>query len=115
MRLPNAKDAIIPTEKLRDYCLSSQHAGGKHKALVFERLLGLSSDDAEWLREVIKNKILTEGAIEIKEDQYGKRYVVEFDLTTKQGQARLRSTWVVLTGEAYPRLTSCYIPKKRKG
>lgn len=74
----------------------------------------MSSYDAEWFREAIKNKILEEDAVETKEDQYGKRYVVEFDLTTKQGQARVRSTWIVLTGEVYPRLTSCYIPKKRK-
>lgn len=114
MRLPNAKRAIIPIEKLRDYCLNPHHSGGKHKALVFDKLLGLSSNDAEWFRAVLKKEILAADAIKSKEDQYGERYMVEFDLKTKQGQARVRSTWILLKGEAYPRLTSCYIPKKRK-
>lgn len=82
--------------------------------MVFDRLLGLSPNDAEWFRATLKKKVLEEDAVKSKEDQYGERYIVEFDLKTKHGQARIRSTWIILKGEAYPRLTSCYIPKKRK-
>jgi len=82
--------------------------------LVFAKLLGLSPTDAEFFRDVLKKEILENEAIESKEDKYGKRYMVEFDLRTAHGQARIRSTWIILAGEVYPRLSSCYIPKKRE-
>lgn len=115
MKLPNANQAIIPIEKLRDYCLNPSHSGGKHKAVVFAKVLGLSSKDAEWFKEVLKNKILETEAIESKEDKYGKRYIVEFDLAVGQKRAKIRSTWIILARKTKPKLTSCYILKKRKG
>ena len=36
---------------MRNYCLSSHHEDGKHKARVFAAALGLGRGDAEWLRE----------------------------------------------------------------
>ena len=34
MNLPNGDRAIIPIEKLLDYCLNPEHSKGKHKARV---------------------------------------------------------------------------------
>ena len=47
--LPKYTQAVIPLEKLRDYALNARHPHGKHKAKVFEAVLGIGADEAEWL------------------------------------------------------------------
>ncbi len=47
MRLPNGGAAIVEVEKLQDYCLSRRHSRGKHKARVFQSVLGMTSDHFE--------------------------------------------------------------------
>jgi len=44
MRLPNNKNAVIDSEKITGYALSRDHAVGKHKARVFESVLGMSDN-----------------------------------------------------------------------
>ena len=50
MKLPNCQRAVVDIEKLRDYCLSTEHPRGRHKARVFATTLGLTADNAELLR-----------------------------------------------------------------
>ncbi len=50
-KLPNAERAVVDIAKLRAYSLNPTHDVGKHKARVFRAALGLTMDDAEWLRE----------------------------------------------------------------
>jgi hypothetical protein len=42
-------------------------------------------------------------------DQFGDRYVLEFELEGPQGKGIVRSTWIVRRGERVPRLTSCFV------
>ena len=42
-------------------------------------------------------------------DEYGKRYLLDFSLTTPTGSATIRSAWIVLAGQNVLRLTSCYV------
>lgn len=51
MKLPNADNAFVDIAKLRDYSLDVAHKEGKHKARVFASVLGLTRNDANWLRE----------------------------------------------------------------
>ncbi|HWT94920.1 MAG TPA: hypothetical protein VN238_18130 [Solirubrobacteraceae bacterium] len=51
--LPNARDAVIDAEKLRDYALDPDHPRGRHKAILFRRALGIEMDDLEYLRQAI--------------------------------------------------------------
>jgi hypothetical protein len=57
MRLPNAKNAVVDIEKLRNYCLNPDHPEGKHKARVFREKLGFTDKDAERLRQLILEAI----------------------------------------------------------
>lgn len=112
MKLPNAKRAFVDIEKLRGYCLNPSHVRGKHKARMFSSILGLTLEDAEKLRKTLLEAAKDGDAVPGNEDQYGKRYIIDFMMTTKKGQANIRSTWIVLRYEDFPRLTSCYITKK---
>ena len=108
-RLPNAASAHIPFAKLADYALSPTNEKGQHKARVFRSALGLDQTDAEWLRQRIAAAVLEAEARKQPPSGYGDRYVVDFGLTTDVGTAGVRTTWIVRNGEAFPRLTSCYV------
>ncbi len=55
MELPHAERAFADLAKLRDCSPDPAHPEGKHKARVFASALGLSRNDAGWLREELQN------------------------------------------------------------
>jgi hypothetical protein len=73
MKLPNPDRAVVEIEKLRDYCLSSSHPRGRHKARVFVTALGITTDDAEELKRAILSAVTTEEATPTERDEYGQR------------------------------------------
>ena len=109
MKLPNAERAVVEIEKVRDYCLSREHARGRHKARVFEAALGLRSGDAELLRDALLQAARTEEALPTDADDFGQRYVVDFFMEGPSGRGQVRSSWIVRRGEDFPRLTSCFV------
>ncbi len=95
--------------KLQEYCLSLTHPRGRHKARVFAAILGLTADDAELLRDALLQAAIIEDATPTDQDEFGQRYVIDFQMQGPQGTAIVRSAWIVRTGEPFPRLTSCYV------
>lgn len=118
MKLPNAETAVVDIAKLRDYCLNPNHPEGKHKARAFRAKLGFQRGDAERLRQLILEAILTAEATEQKPTEYGRRFIVEFRLFTSEGagvignSAVVRTAWIVRNGEDFPRLTTCFNPRR---
>ena len=51
--IPNAENAVVDIRKLRDYCLNPEHDGGKQKARLFSSILGITTDNAEELRQIL--------------------------------------------------------------
>ena len=45
----------------------------------------------------------------IEVDLYGRRYVLDFEITTATGRATVRSAWIVRAGENVLRFTTCYV------
>jgi hypothetical protein len=107
--MPNAGRAIVDLSKLRDYCLSTDHPRGRHKARVFEAAIGLTADDADQLRDVLLDAAQGDRAVTAEQDQYGQRYVLDLLVNGPAGTAMVRSTWIVRRDEDFPRLTSCYV------
>jgi len=116
MRLPNAEKAVIDIAKLRDYCLNPNHAEGKHKARAFEEKLGFGRQDAEVLRAIILEGIQKAEAIEQTPTPYGRRFRVDFEVERGQGviwyKAVVRTAWIIRHGEDFPRLTTCFNPRR---
>lgn len=108
-KLPNAEKAVVETQKLRGYCLSPEHPRGKHKARVFASALGLTAEDSKELRQTLLSAAVSRKATPAEEDEYGKRYVLDFEMRTEAGSATVRSVWIVRTGEDFPRFTSCWV------
>ncbi len=109
MLIPNAAQALIDERKLVEYSLSRGHPVGGHKAIIFERVLGISVQYAPLLREVLLHVARHASASVGRLDEFGQRYVVDFTLTTWIDTAILRSAWIVLHTEDFPRLTSCFV------
>jgi len=109
MKLPNGAQAIIDPRKITDYCLDPNHDEGKHKAILFRELLGMTAADAEVLIEAVKAAAIENEASMGRRDKYGQRYIVEFDLAGKRGTARVRTAWIIRSTETVPRLVTCYI------
>jgi hypothetical protein len=109
MKLPNGDRALIDPRKITHYCLSPEHDDGKHKARVFQDLLGLTLNDADLLLDALERAAIDGDAVLGKQDKYGQRYVIDFDFAGPKGNAIVRSAWIVRAGESVPRLVSCYI------
>lgn len=115
MKLPNAENAVVDIEKLRDYCLNPNHPKGKHKARLFQLKLGYGRGDAQLLRELILQAILTEEATEREPTAYGRRFVVDFGIEREgiiQHKAVVRTAWIIRNDEDFPRLTTCFNPRR---
>ncbi len=108
MNLPNGERAIVDIRKLRAYCLNPHHTRGRNKARVFASV-GIRQSDAEELRTALlqaaSNAEVRLGML----NSYGQRYVADFDLVRQNRIVKIRSSWIVLTGQDLPRLTSCYV------
>jgi hypothetical protein len=76
---------------------------------VFASALGLTAEDAEEVREALLSAALSGEAVLAQEDEFGKRYVLDFEMKTGAGTATVRSAWIVRRGEDVPRFTSCYV------
>ena len=109
MRLPGGSNAIVDLEKLADYCLSAHHPRGKHKARVFASVLGYAAEHADKLRADLLTAAATQEVLSTTSDEFGDRYVIDFDVNGPRGRGLVRSTWIVRRGETSPRLTSCYV------
>jgi hypothetical protein len=106
--MPRGDAAIVDQQKLTGYCLNPEHPRGKHKARVFAAL-GFTADNADELRTALRGAAATADAQLAEADQFGQRYVVEFEIRGPQGVGLVRSMWIVRRGETVPRLTSCYV------
>jgi hypothetical protein len=109
VKLPNSERALVDPQKLTDYSLDSEHDEGRHKAHLFESLLGISHHNAQLLIDAVQRAALTGEAVLGKLDKYGQRYVIDFSYSGPGGTAIIRSAWIIRTGEDFPRLVTCYI------
>lgn len=108
-KLPNPENAVVEIRKLRDYCLNPAHPRGRNKARVFYSVLGLTADDAEKLRQRLYLAARSEEATSTERDEYGQRYMLDFELETREASATVRSGWIVRHEENFPRFTSCWV------
>lgn len=107
--LPNFKYAEIKIEKLANYCLNRFHERGKDKAYLFEKILGINELHAHLLKQEILSNLDKYPAIEIKENEFGKKYSVLMKIKIMGKEGILQTGWIIEKETDFPRLTSCYI------
>ncbi len=109
MKMPGGDTAIVDQTKLTGYCLNPEHPRGKHKARVFAAVLGFTAENADELRAALLKAAATADAQVAVSDQFGTRYMLEFEIIGPRRAVTLKSTWIVRRGEISPRLTSCFV------
>ena len=107
MKLPNGDQADLGN-KVEDYCLNFNHNLGKHKAILFNKKLGITLDNADILKNAIRKAALTESVMVRRVNEYGTHYNMKFLLRTEIGESLILVAWVIRFDENFPRLTNCY-------
>lgn len=99
----DAASAIIATDKLRDYLLSSAHPIGRYKSAFF-RSLGYTQDTWDVLERDLRS-LLSNDAQSSGVSQYGEKFVVRGTLSGPTGRsAMVLSVW----SEAMARFVTAY-------
>lgn len=109
MKLPNGERARIGG-KLEDYVLNPEHAEGRHKARLFSSRLGITRANAQVLRQALLDAAAASDAVAAKgHNGFGEVYSLRNRVNTAAGAATVLSAWIVLDGEDFPRLITCYL------
>jgi hypothetical protein len=109
MKLPNGEHCDLGT-KLEDYSLNPLHREGRHKARVFNSVLGITQANAEVLREAIRSAAALSDQAEARGDNgFGDVFNLRFAMTSSGVSATIMTAWIILRNEDFPRLTTCYI------
>jgi len=107
-QIPNYEKAIIEPVKLQDYVLSDAHPIGRFKATLF-RQMGYTRENWEQFAEDIHTQHLPLDAELGEKTKYGQKYIITGDIMGPSGKAiKLKSIWIILTGEELPRFITIY-------
>lgn len=108
MKLPQGEQAIVPIEKLLGYCLNLNHNSGKHKARVFASALGVTANNAEVLRELIRRAAIAGEVVQQADTAFGQQFKVDWTVPDTDGVI-LRTIWKLPSESAAPQLISAFI------
>ena len=104
---------VINTRKLTHYALDPNSPYGKHKAILFEAVLGFTAENYTALIEQLETKSLPAEAVYHSEDQFGKRYSVDVTVEGIQGQqAIVRTGWLVPPESKTAYLATLYVKRR---
>ena len=112
MRLPNASQARVQSEKITGYLLSPNPSVGGGKPNFFVRF-GFQPDNWRELADALLAVGRGYDVVDILETSFGIKYVIEGRVETPDGRnLQVRTVWQIDWGKDCPRLVSAY-PKPR--
>ncbi|WP_462267836.1 DUF6883 domain-containing protein [Desulfobacter sp.] len=111
MKLFDIADAIhIDTRKLTHYALDMDSPHGKHKAVLFEKLLGFTKKNYKDLLNEIERKAIQSEVVFHSQDNFGKRYIADIYVQGTEGrQAPVRTGWIIYPDTKDAHLVTLYI------
>lgn len=108
IKLPRSNEAVVPERKITHYLLSEARPVGRAKAKFF-RELGYSMETAVQLKEDLLAVAAAGMVIEVIDTPFGAKYVVDGNLLTPAGTVeRVRTIWILETGQSVPRFVTAY-------
>ena len=109
MKLPNGRQAIVDAEKLLEYVLNPKHPVGRHHAVLFERLLGITRANHEELRTALLDAAAEQDVQEGKSSSHGRKFEMRFEMSGPREAKTVLAVWLIETGSDRPRLITCYV------
>ncbi|MFN8457408.1 MAG: hypothetical protein U0401_22575 [Anaerolineae bacterium] len=108
-----AKEIIINPRKFTDYALNLNSPYGKHKAILFQKLLGITIQNYTYLVSQLETKILQAEITFHSEDAFGRRYNADILIEGSEGQqAIVRIGWLVPAETAEAHLVTLYVKRR---
>jgi hypothetical protein len=108
MKLPGCETAIVPRSKVENYLLHLDHPIGGGKAKFFIHF-GFHRERWQELASALLRHAQENPVTESLADADGVTYVIEGRMTTPSGRRpRVRTIWLVETGELAPRFITAY-------
>jgi hypothetical protein len=106
LRLPNWENAYIQPQKLTGYLLSETHEVGRSKARLL-RAFGFNDSNVDMLEEELLKIVHTQDVIEVLTTSHGTKYVIDGEIKTPlERTLKLRTVWIIDTGETEPRFVT---------
>jgi DNA gyrase/topoisomerase IV subunit A len=108
------KGVMLFTKIFREkgYCLNFNHDKGKDKARVFQSRLGITSQNADRLVELIQIAAVEGQVVQESNTRFGKEYKVDWEIPNTGG-SELRTIWEVSIESGYPRLISAFLKREK--
>ncbi len=108
-----AERIVIDPRKLTLYALNPNSPRGRHKAVLFEELLGFTKENYTSLIRQLEKLCLQAEATFHSEDEFGRRFTVDVSIEGMTGQqAMVRTGWVVPTETKEAYLVTLYVKKR---
>ena len=107
-KLPYADGAVVNRRKITDYLLSGRHPDGRSKAAFFS---GFGFRTTHWrtFAEALRAHGEDGTVTALTQTPYGVRYNVDGVIQTPDGRnPRVRTVWIVASGEDKPRLVTAH-------
>jgi len=103
----------VDPRKLTEYVLNPQAPRGRHKALVFEQVLGFTRQNYHDLLTRIEQQALEAKATFHSEDEFGRRYTVDLTIQgTEERRGMVRTGWLVPPDADEARLVTLYVRRQ---
>ncbi|MCX6045667.1 MAG: hypothetical protein NT075_11195 [Chloroflexi bacterium] len=114
MKLSDLVDElVIDHRKLTEYALNPGVNDGRHKAIIFERILGFTIENYQALVYQLETKCRHAEFTFRGEDKYGRRYQVDVLIDGINGaQATVRTGWIITAASTAAQLTTLYILRR---
>lgn len=108
MNLPNPENAFIRPEKLSEYLLSESHSSGRSKARYL-RAVGFNETNVELLRGGLIRIAQSSEVVNTVTTSHGEKFIIDGELLAPNGNLiRLRTIWIIDTGQTWPRFVTAY-------
>jgi|SaaInl8_200m_RNA_FD_contig_121_65860_length_1608_multi_3_in_0_out_0_3 hypothetical protein len=109
-----AESISINPCKLTHYALDPDSPHGRHKALLFEKLLGFTKKNHTVLLCQLEGEALQAEITFHSEDRFGKRYTADIPVEgTENRHAVVRTGWIIPPGSREAHLATLYVRKKK--
>ena len=114
MKLADIAESIrIDPRKLTHYVLDTDSPHGKHKAVLFDKLLGFTKENHTGLLRQLEGGAMQAEVTFHSEDKFGKRYMADITVEGMEGQrAVVKTGWIVTPESREAHLITLYVRKR---
>lgn len=111
MKLSDITDKInIDTRKFTHSALDMDSPHGKHKAILFKKLLGFTKENYKYLLNEIESKAMQAEITFHSQDSFGTRYIADILVQGTEGRkAIVRTGWIIHPDSRESHLVTLYV------